>query len=60
MIQTFFNEILPNYQCRFSKEFNVQHSLVSMTEKWKESVDNGGAFGAVMTDLSKVSSILGF
>ena len=24
-----------------------------MIEKWKESVDNGGAFGAIMTDLSK-------
>ena len=23
-----------------------------MIEKWKESVDNGGAFGALMTDLS--------
>ena len=24
-----------------------------MIEMWKENVDNGGAFGAVMTDLSK-------
>ena len=24
-----------------------------MIEKWKESVDNGGAFGDLMTDLSK-------
>ena len=24
-----------------------------MIEKWKESVDNGGAFGALMTNLSK-------
>ena len=24
-----------------------------MIEKWKESVGNGGAFGSVMTDLSK-------
>ena len=29
-----------------------------MIEKWKESVDNGGAFGALMTDLSKVFACL--
>ena len=29
-----------------------------MIEKWKESLDNGGAFGALMTDLSKVFDCL--
>ena len=29
-----------------------------MIEKWKENVDNGGAFGALMTDLSKVFACL--
>ena len=29
-----------------------------MTEKWKESVNNGGAFGALMTDLSKAFDCL--
>ena len=24
-----------------------------MTEKWKKTVDNGGVFGALLTDLSK-------
>ena len=33
--------------------FNAQHRLVSIIEKLKESVDNGGAFRALMTDLSK-------
>ena len=28
-----------------SQGFNAQHCLVSMIEKWKESVDNGGEFG---------------
>ena len=27
-------------------------------EKWKESVDNGGAFGDLITDLSKVFACL--
>ena len=52
-IQTYFDYILSKYQCGFRKGFNAQHCLVSIIEKWKESVDNGGAFGALMTDLSK-------
>ena len=49
-----FDEILSKYQFGFRKGFYTQHCLVSMIEKWKESVDKGGAFGALMTDLSKV------
>ena len=29
-----------------------------MIEKWKESVDNGGAFGAVMTNISRTFGCL--
>ena len=43
-IRTYFDETLYKYQCGFCKGFNAQHCLISMIEKWKESVDNGGAF----------------
>ena len=46
-IQNYFHEILYKYQCGFRKGFNAQHSLVSMMEKWKESVENGRVFGAL-------------
>ena len=52
-MQTYFDDILSKYQCEFRKEFNAQHCLVSMLKKWKESVDNGGPFGVLITDLSK-------
>ena len=52
-IQTCFDNILSKYQCGFRKTFNAQHCLVNMIEKWKESVDNGEAFGVLMTDISK-------
>ena len=58
MIQTFFNQILSKYQCRFRKGLNAQHCLVSMTEKWKESADNGGVFGTLVTELSKAFGCL--
>ena len=42
----------------FRKGFNAQHCQLSMIEKWKESVDNGGAFVALMTDPSKAFNCL--
>ena len=52
-MQTYFDGISSKYQCGFRKRFNAQHCLASMIEKWKERVDNGRAFGALMTELSK-------
>ena len=52
-MQTYLDNLLSKYQCGFRKGFNAQHCLVSMIEKWKESVDSGRASGALMTDLSK-------
>ena len=49
---------LSKCKCGFRKRFNAQHCLVSLLEKWKESVDNGGAFGALMTDVSKALDCL--
>ena len=57
-IQIYFNEILSKYQSGFRKGFNAQHCLVSMIKKWTESVDNDGAFGAFMTDLTKAFKCL--
>ena len=57
-MQTYFDDTLSKFQCGIHKGFNAQHRLVSMIEKWKESVDNGGAFGALITDLSKAFDCL--
>ena len=32
--------------------------MISLIEKWKKSVDNGGVFGALLTDLSKAFDCL--
>ena len=37
---------------------NAQHCLITLSEKWKKSVDNGGAFGALFTDLSEAFDCL--
>ena len=49
----FFDNIFSKYQCGFRKCYSAQHCLLVMIEKWKKVVDNGGVFGALLTDLSK-------
>ena len=52
-MQNNFGNIWSKYQCGYRKGYNAQHCLIALIEKWKQSVDNGGAFGALMIDLSK-------
>ena len=57
-MEAYFETILSPNQCGFCKGFSAQHCLISLIEKWKKSIDNGGAFGALITDLSKAFDCL--
>ena len=57
-IQLFFDSLLSKYKCGFRRGYNAQHCLITLIEKWKKSVDNGGAFGALLIDLSKAFDCL--
>ena len=57
-IQIFFNSLLSKYQYRFRRGYNAQHCLITLIEKWKKSVDNGGAIGTLLTDLLKAFDCL--
>ena len=52
LYEYFHDKLFPS-QCGFRKGYSSQHSLLVMTEKFKESIDKGNAFGALLTDLSK-------
>ena len=54
----FLDFILSKCQCGFRRGYNEQHCLITLTEKWKKSVDNGWVFSALFTDLSKVFDCL--
>ena len=54
----YIDKFLSKYQCGFRKGHYGQHCLLAMIEKWKETVDNGNVFGALITDLSKTSDCL--
>ena len=51
--QLFFNSLLSTYQCGSLRDYNLQHRFITLIEKWKKIIDNGIAFCASLTDLSK-------
>ena len=54
----FLDPLLSKYKCGFRKGFSAQHCLLAMFEKWKNSIDKGKVFGALLTDLSKAFDCL--
>ena len=57
-ISNYMDSFFSKYQCRFRKGYSSQQCLLSMLEKWKRTVDNGKAFGLLLTDLSKAFDCL--
>ena len=57
-LSIFFEKVLSKYQCGFRKGFSAQHCLLKLLEQWKESVDQGLVFGALLTDLLKAFDCL--
>ena len=57
-IDQFFDKILSKHQCGFRKGHSAQHSLIVLLEKWKESVDQGHLFRALLTALAKAFDCL--
>ena len=57
-LSVFFDKILSKYQCGFRKRFNDQHCLINLLQKWRQSLDQGLVFGALLTDLSKAFDCL--
>ena len=52
-IYEYLKKILSKWQCGFRQGYCAKHCLLVMVEKWRECLDNGGASGALLTDLSK-------
>ena len=52
-MSSFFENFLSKQQCGFRKGYNTQQCLLALLEKWKQAVDSGQVFGALLTDLSK-------
>ena len=55
---SFFENIFSTYHSGFRKGFNPQSCLVVMIEKFKELLDQGGTYAALLTALSKALGYL--
>ena len=52
-LMSYVDKHLSPYLCGYRRGFSAQYALVSLIEKWKESLDKKGFAGAVLMDLSK-------
>ena len=57
-MKTLFEEIFYKQQCGFRKGYNTQQCLLKILEKWKQLVDGGKVFGALLTDFSEAVDCL--
>ena len=46
-LEEYFQALIHKYQCGFRKGYNVIGTLLPMLEKWRKSLDEGGAFGVL-------------
>ena len=54
----YFDAMFSRNQCGFRKGFNAANCRLSIIQKWRESLDQGGIDGALLTDLSKAFDCL--
>ena len=57
-ILEYIDKHLSPHICEYRKGYSTQTALLSMSEKWKLSMDNKGFAGGVLMDLSKVSDTI--
>ena len=53
-MSSFFDNFLSKQQCGLRKGYSTQQCLLALLEKWKQAVDGGQVFGALLADPSKV------
>ena len=57
-LDEYFQALLPKYQCDFQKCCSLINALLPMIEKWRNVLNESGAFGTLLTDPSKAFSCL--
>ena len=57
-MSVYFDKFLSDQQYGFRKGYSTQHCLLNLLEKWKNSVDKGKSFGALLADISQAFDFL--
>ena len=57
---SYINHLLSKFFCGYRKSYSTQTALISMLEKWKNTLDIQGYTGAILMDLSKAFDIINY
>ena len=52
-VSSYVNQFLSTFMCAYRKGFNTEQALLSLIERWKNTLDQNGYSGAILMDLSK-------
>ena len=52
------DQFLSTFMCGYRKGFSTQQALLSLIERWKNTLDQNGYGGAILMDLSKAFDII--
>ena len=57
-LNTFFENKLSPILCGFRSRYSTQHALLNLINKWYSCLDNSGAVGTILMELSKAFDCL--
>ena len=57
-MSSFLEDLFSKNQCRFRNGFSTQRCLLTLLGKWKNAVDKGKIYGALLTNLFKAFDCL--
>ena len=52
-VSSYVDQFLSTFMCGYRKGFSTQQALLSLIERWKNTLDQNGYGGAILMDLSK-------
>ena len=52
-MSSYVDQFLSTFMCGYRKGFSTQQALLSLIERWKNTLDQNGYGGAILMDLSK-------
>ena len=52
-VSSYVDQFLSIFMCGYRKGFSTQQALLSLIERWKNTLDQNGYGGAILMDLSK-------
>ena len=59
-VSSYVDQFLSTFMCSYRKGFGTQEALLSLIERWKNTLDQNGCGGAILMDLSKVFNTINY